>query len=250
MGYATEAKQEDKDAKRIEELKETISLLKGDLAYCQTRQQVANVYALIDSREAELVAPRGAQDETQGNTEQAFINRCVSALDAAGMAEHNVYICWFRINYGCWINASDVVEAGGLAQYLKSIGLNESDVTELMTQDCDCQDAEGLALKCLGNYGSFDWKLMGELLEAAEECGEDVVDAALSAGIPATEAGNKYLGQWESMEDYAYDQWESCGLLESIPEAARGYLDWEAIARDIQFNGDVCESNGHYFCAC
>ncbi|MDW4562596.1 antirestriction protein ArdA [Aeromonas rivipollensis] len=223
---------------RINNLKNTIALSCADLRGCTTRAQVQSINAFINTRKAELAALE----------EKAFINRCVAVLDTAGMGEHNVYIYWFRIDYGCWLDAEEVVNAGGLADYLESLGMEPADVAELMTQDWDCQDAEGLASHCLHKYGSFDWTALEELLEV--DCEPEVLAAGLACEIAPEEIEGRYMGAWDSDEDMAAEQWEEGGLLEAIPASARGYIDWQAVARDMELNGEFVKSGDYYFRNC
>ncbi|MGU5710544.1 antirestriction protein ArdA [Aeromonas caviae] len=223
---------------RAADLRTSIKLMTGDLCYCNTRAQVASLRETIRQREEEL---KRLED-------QAFINRCVAVLDTAGMGEHNVYIHWFRIDYGCWIDAEEVVNAGGLSDYLESLGMEPADVAELMTQDWDCQDAEGLASHCLHKYGSFDWMALEELLEV--DCEPEVLAAGLACEIAPEEIQGRYMGSWDSDEDMAMEQWEEGGLLEAIPASARGYIDWQAVARDMELNGEFVRSGTYYFRNC
>lgn len=231
---------------RINNLKNTIALSCTDLRVCSTRAQVQSINTFIASRKAELEALEN----------QAFINRCVSVLDAAGTGEHNVYIYWFRIDYGCWLDAEEIVNAGGrdahashrLADYLESQGMAQADIAELMDQDWDCQDAEGLASHCLHKYGSFDWMALEALLEV--ECEPEVLAAGLACEIAAEEVSEAYMGTWETDEEMAMAQWEEGGMLGSVPLSVRAYIDWESVARDMRLNGEFVESGEHYFRAC
>lgn len=197
-------------------------------------------YHKADAEQAQAEAEAKAETTTQ-----SFINRCVLALDAGDTGEHSVYVHWFRIDYGCWMDAEAVVLAGGLADYLETLGLEQKDVAELMTQDWDCQDAEGLAARCICNYGGFDWLKLEELLEVDVE--PAVLAAGLDCGLEPDAIEDAYMGEWDSAEDMAYEMWDQCGMLESVPEAARGYINWAMVARDMVLGGDVTEANGHYF---
>lgn len=44
----------------------------------------------------------------------------------------------------------------------------------------------------------------------------------------------RYMGQYESEEDFVYEQWRECGKLAEIEQLGicESYIDWEAIARD------------------
>lgn len=178
--------------------------------------------------------------------EREFINRTVTALDDAPMGTHSVYVHWFRIDYGCWLDAEEVVNAGGLADYLEeSLGLSAADVAELMDRDWDCQDAEGLAARCIGSYGGFDWLKLEELLEVDVE--PAVLVAGLACGLEPEAIEDAYMGEWDSDEDMAAEQWEQGGMLDGVPDAVRSYIDWELVARDMLLGSDVVEANGHYF---
>ena len=112
-----------------------------------------------------------------------------------------VYIHWFRIDFGYWLDAEEVINAGGLSDYLESLGLAQADIDELMSRDWDCQDAEGLASRCLHNYGGFDWLALEELLTVA--CEPDVLIAGLACGIAPDVIVEVYMGSWDSDEDMA-----------------------------------------------
>lgn len=252
---------------QVQSVNAVIAARKAELAELEGKAQAQDVKKDDDVHEAEQVSTcfvRGSDVlETSGvrvalpvctdqssashqAVESEFITRIVTALDDAPMGTHGVYVHWFRIDYGCWLDAEEVVNAGGLAEYLEeSLGLSAADVAELMTRDWDCQDAEGLALRCLGNYGGFDWLKLEELLEVNVE--PAVLAAGLACGLEPDAIEDAYMGEWDSDEDMAFDQWEQGGMLESIPEAARGYIDWELVARDLLIAGSVTEANGHYF---
>lgn len=52
-----------------------------------------------------------------------------------------------------------------------------------------------------------------------------------------------YAGTFDSAEDYAEDYADSVGLLDSMPEDLRCYFDFEAFARDMEYNGDIWTAN-------
>jgi len=122
------------------------------------------------------------------------------------------------------------------------------DVAELLTRDWDCQDAEGLAFRCLHNYGGFDWLALEELL--AVECAPEVLVAGLNCGITPEEIEDRYMGTWDCAEDMAAELWEEWGMMEGVPQAVRPYINWQAIARDMELNGEFVKSGDHYFRSC
>lgn len=252
---------------QVQSVNAVIAARKAELAELEEKAQAQDVKKDADVHEAEQVSTcfsRGSDvledsgvrvalpvctDQSSAShqaVESEFITRIVTALDDAPMGTHGVYVHWFRIDYGCWLDAEEVVNAGGLAEYMEeSLGLSAADVAELMTRDWDCQDAEGLAARCIGNYGGFDWLKLEELLEVG--VGPAVLVAGLACGLEPEAIEDAYMGEWGSDEDMAFDQWEQGGILESIPEAARGYIDWGLVARDLLIAGSVTEANGHYF---
>jgi len=43
-----------------------------------------------------------------------------------------------------------------------------------------------------------------------------------------------YQGEWNSIEDFAYDHADDCGYLDQMPESIRCYFDHAAYARDLE----------------
>jgi antirestriction protein len=52
-------------------------------------------------------------------------------------------------------------------------------------------------------------------------------------------AQEAFTGKFDSEEDWAANYWEETGLLESIPESLRNYIDYEQYARDCRLGGDI-----------
>ncbi|MCL2646958.1 MAG: antirestriction protein ArdA [Phycisphaerales bacterium] len=50
-----------------------------------------------------------------------------------------------------------------------------------------------------------------------------------------------YQGEYDSLEDYAHELTEECcgDVLKTLPDFIRHNIDWEAIAHDMDLNGDV-----------
>lgn len=47
---------------------------------------------------------------------------------------------------------------------------------------------------------------------------------------------DRYLGEYESVEDYAIQLLDDCY---EIPKYLEGYIDYQGYARDLQLNGDI-----------
>ncbi len=43
----------------------------------------------------------------------------------------------------------------------------------------------------------------------------------------------------DSLEDWAYEYWNSTGMLNDVPETIRNYIDYAAFARDCELSGDI-----------
>ncbi|MCE9942670.1 antirestriction protein ArdA, partial [Aeromonas rivipollensis] len=82
------------------------------------------------------------------------------------------------------------------------------------------------------------------------DCEPEVLAAGLACEIAPEEIQDRYMGSWDSDEDMAMEQWEEGGLLEAIPASARGYIDWQAVARDMELNGEFVRSGTCYFRNC
>ncbi|GLQ19505.1 antirestriction protein ArdA [Algimonas porphyrae] len=71
---------------------------------------------------------------------------------------------------------------------------------------------------------------LGELgAKVLEHFGQDLDDAR--------KAFEDYCGEFESLADYAEELTTECGT--NIPESLRHYIDYAAMGRDMEINGDV-----------
>lgn len=52
-------------------------------------------------------------------------------------------------------------------------------------------------------------------------------------------AREAFQGKFDSEEDWAENFWEDTGMLESIPDNLRFYIDYEKYARDCRLGGDI-----------
>lgn len=62
---------------------------------------------------------------------------------------------------------------------------------------------------------------------------------------------DNYTGTYKDLEDYAYELCEECGEIDSIPKHLQGYIDYPAMGRDMEYNGDIftidCANGIHVF---
>lgn len=179
-----------------------------------------------------------------------------TAIEAAANHTTDEAICvrWCALGDGwwVWINAEDVADAGSLSEWLEECaGLEEDELEFINNQDWEVVDDDGGLVGEFCDYsngwGYFDCDEYITALEALEESGMELeaFKAGLSLGIPADKVWDAYRGDFDSDEDFAEDLWENCGYLSEMPEFARNYIDWQAVARDLMF--DFQEEDGHYF---
>jgi len=84
-----------------------------------------------------------------------------------------------------------------------------------------------------------------KLAELFNEHGPELVQAAADvvsvedAETLAEVIQDRYIGEYDSLEDLAEQLMEDSGDLEQIPERLRYYFDYKAYGRDLELNGDV-----------
>jgi antirestriction protein len=96
----------------------------------------------------------------------------------------------------------------------------------------------------LGEYESVED--LSKLVELFEEHDEGAVAGALDiAGgtnyLDEVEniLGERYAGEWKSLEDWGWEFLEGTGALQEVPESLKNYIDVEKWARDAQLGGDI-----------
>lgn len=83
------------------------------------------------------------------------------------------------------------------------------------------------------------------LEELIERLGEEVVGAALSLGINASDIEEAYQGQYKSDEDFAQEMADQLGAIDKDLAWPHSCIDWENAARELMY--DYSEENGYYF---
>jgi antirestriction protein len=98
-----------------------------------------------------------------------------------------------------------------------------------------------------GSYTVSEYAGLTELCEIADfiqEAGEDLASGLLSYFGGAlddalTAYHENYQGEFDDLAAYAEQLAEDCGELASVPERYRQYIDFEAMGRDMNLNGDI-----------
>lgn len=99
----------------------------------------------------------------------------------------------------------------------------------------------------IGEYTGLD--MVVALAEALEEHGEAYAEYLEYFGRDCgtvKDFKGRYLGEWDSEEDYAQNYVDDSGLLAGVDETIQRYFDYEAYTRDLFMDGYVF-LNGHVF---
>jgi antirestriction protein len=135
-------------------------------------------------------------------------------------------------------------------------------------EEYDIQDFEGFYKLLKGSSPSLNdiWtahealKLIEEetddidlFMEFVELEGYDDLILAGNADQVLNRFGDKYLGSWKTLEEWAYDFMEDTYFShEKVPDVIKNYFDYQAYARDCELEGSIytIRHNGqvHVFC--
>lgn len=135
--------------------------------------------------------------------------------------------------HGRWIDAAQDAEdiQSEISEMLSASPIPNAE--EWAIHDYECFEGAELAeysgietVVKLAGFVSEHGKLGGKLL--AHFCGD--LDDAESAF-------DEYAGEFESLADFAEELTNDTGP--EIPDALKFYIDWAAMARDMELNGDV-----------
>jgi antirestriction protein len=109
-------------------------------------------------------------------------------------------------------------------------------------------DYEGFGSASLSEYQSLETvEAMAEFIREHGEIASEVLSHFSGDLDEARQAlEDNYAGCYESLEDFAASLTEETGGLEQVPEHIRHYIDYEAMAHDMELNGDVFTLEPHY----
>lgn len=142
--------------------------------------------------------------------------------------------------HGRWIDATqdaDVIEADVRAMLAE---IPDEAPTDWPTdrEEWAIHDYDGFHGIKLSEWESF--ATVSELAQAVAEHGPAFAAFITDVGIEcADEFEGAYLGEWESLEDYAAEFLDDCGALNGMEDGLRPYFDLSAYARDLRLGGDV-----------
>jgi antirestriction protein len=102
-------------------------------------------------------------------------------------------------------------------------------------------DYEGFGTISLSEYQSVETvAAMAEFIQEHGRLAADLISHFSGDLDEARQAlEDNYAGCYASLEDFAASLTEETGGLEQVPEHIRGYIDYAAMARDMEMSGDV-----------
>lgn len=134
--------------------------------------------------------------------------------------------------HGRWIDATQGLE--GIQAEIQEI-LESSPIPG--AEEWAIHDHEGFGRSVVGEYtGIPEVAAMAEFIEENPEICPLLLEHYSGDLDQAREALENYLGCYESLTDYARELTEECT---QIPDNLAFYIDYEAMARDMELNGDV-----------
>jgi antirestriction protein len=135
------------------------------------------------------------------------------------------------ILYGVWLDATQ--DMGDLWEGINTM-LKASPMPD--AEEWAIHDYEGYGNLSLSEYmGIQKAHELAIFIEEHEDLGLLVLEYFCGDLAEATKAiEDQYLGQYQSLADYAEESY--CG---EIPSDLSYYIDWDAMARDLELNGSV-----------
>lgn len=135
--------------------------------------------------------------------------------------------------HGAWVNAAQ--EPWSIYDEVKAM-LAASPVAG--AEEWAIHDYEGFGEVRIEEYTGFDRvSALATFIAEHGEVGAALLDHYSGDVSEAQEAiADRYMGQHSSLADYVQEVTEEST---AVPQALRFYVDWPAMARDAEMNGDV-----------
>ena len=155
------------------------------------------------------------------------------------MADYKIYVaCLAAYNngilHGVWMDAT--MDESDLWLALRQM-LKESPIED--AEEWAIHDYDGFPDGIISEYTSFERiHALALFLQEHEKLGEEVLShfsGDLEDARLAIE--EHYMGCYQTLADYAEES--TVGCYGEFPDQLMHYMDWEAMARDMLYNGDV-----------
>lgn len=143
--------------------------------------------------------------------------------------------------FGKWMYPADYDSLEDFLDACRKVHKDEKD-PELMFQDCD-----NLPSSLYSEYGfsqeAFDYAKYIDENYSNSEAAEAYIN--LFNTWDEDDFDDRYVGQFDSNEDFAWDFIEQCGGIENGVSHPEDYFDYESFGRDLSFDMDD-EEDEHY----
>ena len=142
---------------------------------------------------------------------------------------------------GAWIDLDEHSDKDSFYAACKTLHADEAD-PELMFQDWEDLPRH-MVSECSIDDELWEWL---ELDEDDRELWEMYLENVDQSGT-FEQAQMAFSGKFDSPECWAESYLEDCGVLQSVPNMVRFYIDFSAYARDAQLGGDMtfCSREGY-----
>lgn len=134
---------------------------------------------------------------------------------------------------GAWLDPEDYLTKEQFLEACAALHSDEKD-PELMFQDWEEIPDEMIGESFVSD-DLWDWL---ELDDSDRELLAVYRDNVDSSGT-IEQAQEAYAGTFNDEADWAENWWEDSGMLSEVPDSARGYINYEAYARDCRLGGDM-----------
>jgi antirestriction protein len=160
------------------------------------------------------------------------MNTCTPTVTWYGLSNYNCGSLLAK-TFNLWEYTDYIEYSEALTAWLTSIGEEEYILA----------DSEEIPREYISEYHLAPefW----EFMSISDRLGYDLCCAALSLDIPLDSIEEAYLGEYSSMEDYAYEYLSECYELDKLPSIITCHIDWEGVARDLSV--EVNFENGYVF---
>ena len=144
--------------------------------------------------------------------------------------------------HGQWIDCDQDVE-----DIRQEIAEMLAKSTEPVAEEWAIHDYEGFGGLRLGEYEDVDHIAeLAQLIGEHRELITHIVDYC--GGLNSLDEARRkmeedYLGEWDSLEEWAEDHLDSCGILENVPKEIRNYIDFKKYAEDYELDGGIFTIN-------
>ena len=134
--------------------------------------------------------------------------------------------------HGKWIEANQSEDEiwGEINAMLKASPIEDAEEHAI-------HDHEGFGRSVIGEYTSIETVVAyAEFINEHGELGNELLDHFCGSLEDAEKALENYAGEYQSTQEFVFEINEGCF---EIPKQLKNYIDWQAMARDMDLGGDI-----------